>query len=312
MESFLVCFRAVAPLFFIMALGYLAQRTGIVPRESVPKLNKIGFRFFIPFTLFYNIYTSDTSHAIQPKLLLFSLFAVLGEYALAVVYVLLTEKDPEKQGVKIQGIYRSNFVLVGLPLASALVEGADLGPVALMVVIIVPLFNALAVITLEVFHGKKPDLGRVLLNIAKNPLIVGSAVGLVFLLTHLRLPVVLESTIRQISPVSNVYMIFLLGAFFRIGGLGRYRKDLIQVTLGRLVVLPGLFLTIAYLLGIRGVGFAGMIGVLGSATAVGSFTMTQEMGGDSELAGDIVVITSLLCIFTLFGWSFLFKTLGAF
>ncbi len=312
MESFLVCFHAVAPLFLIMALGYLAQRLGTVPRESVPRLNKIGFRYFLPVTLFYSIYTSDISQTIQPKLLLFSLLAILAEYALAVAYVLLTEKDPEKQGVKIQGIYRSNFVLLGIPLASALVEGADLGPVALMVVIIVPLFNASAVITLEVFHGRKPDMGKVLLNIIKNPLIVASAVGLLFLLTSLRLPTVLELTIKQLSPVSSGYMIFLLGAFFRFDGLHRYRKDLIQVSLGRLVILPGLLLTVAFFLGIRGVGFVGLIAALGSATAVSSFTMTQEMGGDSELAGDIVVVTSALCILTMFGWSFLFKTLGSF
>ena len=312
MESFLVCFHAVAPLFLIMALGYLAQRTGIVPRELVPRLNKIGFRIFLPITLFYTIYTSDVSHAIQPKLLLLSILTVLAEFGLSVGFVLLTEKDSEKQGVKIQAIFRSNFVLLGLPLAAALVEGGDLGPVALLAAIITPLFNVLAVFTLETFHGRKPDVRHLLLNIAKNPLIVGSAVGVFFLLTHLRLPAVLEITLKQLSPISSPYMLFLLGAFFRFGGLRKYLKDLVQVSLGRLVIFPGLFLTLAFFLGIRGVGFAGLIAITGSATAVGSFTMVQEMGGDSELAGDIVVVTSALCILTLFGWSFLFKTLGAF
>ena len=76
--------------------------------------------------------------------------------------------------------------------------------------------------------------------------------------------------------------------------------------------MPGIFLTLAYLSGIRGVEFAGMIAIFGSATAIASFTMVQQMGGDAELAGDIVVSTSALCCFTLFMWSFLFKTLGAF
>ena len=58
--------------------------------------------------------------------------------------------------------------------------------------------------------------------------------------------------------------------------------------------------------------FAGLIAVFGSATAVSSFTMAQQLGGDDELAGDIVVVTSVFCILTLFGWSFLFKSLGAF
>lgn len=59
-------------------------------------------------------------------------------------------------------------------------------------------------------------------------------------------------------------------------------------------------------------GCGGLISVFASATAIASFTMTQQMGGDAELAGDIVVATSALCIVTMFAWSLLFKLLGAF
>ncbi len=55
-----------------------------------------------------------------------------------------------------------------------------------------------------------------------------------------------------------------------------------------------------------------MIAIFGSATAIASFTMVQQMGGDDELAGDIVVSTSALCCFTMFAWSFIFKSLGVF
>ncbi|MBQ1459582.1 MAG: AEC family transporter [Oscillospiraceae bacterium] len=312
MESLLVCFRAVVPIFLMMALGYLAQRLGAIRREDVPRMNKIAFRFFLSITLFYSIYKSDISRAVQPKLLLFSVAAVLVEFALAAGFVLLTEKEPEKRGVKIQGLFRSNFVLIGLPLTEALAEGKDIGPVALLIAVVVSLFNAMAVVTLEAFRGNRPPVGKILGNILINPLIIASALGLLFLLTPLRLGTVLESTVRQISGVANPFMLFLLGAFFRFDGLRRYWRDLLEVSIGRLVIIPGVFLTAAWLLGFRGVAFAGLIPMLGSATAVSSFTMVQQLGGDDELAGDIVVITSALCVVTLFFWSFLFKTLGAF
>lgn len=312
MESLLVCFRAVVPIFLMMALGYLAQRLGAIRREDVPRMNKIAFRFFLSITLFYSIYKSDISRAVQPKLLLFSVAAVLVEFALAAGFVLLTEKEPEKRGVKIQGLFRSNFVLIGLPLTEALAEGKDIGPVALLIAVVVPLFNAMAVVTLEAFRGNRPPVGKILGNILINPLIIASALGLLFLLTPLRLGTVLESTVRQISGVANPFMLFLLGAFFRFDGLRRYWRDLLEVSIGRLVVIPGVMLTAAWLLGFRGVAFAGLIPMFGSAAAVSSFTMVQQLGGDDELAGDIVVITSALCVVTLFGWSLLFKTLGAF
>ena len=312
MESFLVCFRAVAPIFLIMALGYLAQRLGTISRDDVPRLNKVAFRYFLSVTMFYNLYQSDISHAVQPKLLVFALIAVLAEFALATLFVVATEKTGSKRGVKIQGIFRSNSILIGIPLTAALVEGADLGPIVLLLAVVVPTYNVLAVVILEIFRGNRPNIGHVLLNIVKNPLIIAAALGLLFLLTPLRLPVVIESTVSQIAPISNAFMLFLLGAFFRFDGLRRYRWDLVVVTLGRLVIMPGLVLTAACFLGFRGVHFAGLIAVFGSATAVSSFTMAQQLGGDDELAGDIVVVTSVFCIATLFGWAFLFKSLGVF
>lgn len=312
MTTFTVCFNAVLPIFLIMALGYIAQRIGAIKRESVPSLNKLIFRFFMPVMLFNNIYTSDVSTVVQPRLLAFAAVAVLCVYGLSLGFVLLTEKEKERQSVMVQGLYRSNFVIIGLPLASALVEGADLGSVVLLIAVVVPTFNVLAVITLESMNGRRPSIRRLLLDIAKNPLIVGTVVGILFLFTGIRLPAVIESTVSQISAVTNPLLLFLLGAFFKFDGILRYAKELVTVCLGRLVVIPALALTAAMLVGIRGVEFAGMIAIFGSATAIASFTMAQQMGGDAELAGDIVVATSALCCFTMFGWSLLFKSLGVF
>ena len=312
MDSFLVCFRAVAPIFLIMALGYLAQRTGAISRDDVPRLNRVAFRYFLSVTMFYNLYHSDISHAIQPGLLVFAAAAVLIEFLVVTGLVLITEKDGNKRGVKVQGIVRSNVILIGLPLAASLIQGGDPGPVVMLIAVIVPIYNVLAVVALEVFRGNRPKLGHVLLNIVRNPLIIAAALGILFLLTHLRLPQVIETTISQIASVSNAFMLFLLGAFFRFDGLRRYWRDLVLVNLGRLVVVPGLVLTAAYFLGFRDMPFVGLIAVFGSATSISSFTMVQELGGDDELAGDIVVTTSAACILTLFGWSFLFKLLGAF
>lgn len=312
MSAFHVCLNAVAPIFLMMALGFLARRLGAIKREDVPKLNTLVFRWFMPVMLFYNIYTSELSRAVQPRLLIFTALCVLCAYGLSFGYVLLTEKDTNKRGVKIQGLYRSNFVIIGLPLAAQLVEGADLGPVVVLIAVVVPMFNVLAVVTLEEFNGNRPRLGRLLLDILKNPLILGTAAGIALLLLDISLPETVVFTARQIGNVTNPLLLFLLGAFFEFGGLRRYIRDLVEVCFGRLVVIPGVFLTIAYLAGIRGVEFAGMIAIFGSATAIASFTMVQQMGGDAELAGDIVVATSALCCFTMFMWSLLFKTLGAF
>lgn len=312
MENFRVCLNAVLPMFLIMALGYGARCAGALKSEDVPRFNKVTFRIFLPFLVFYNLYSSDLSGAVRPRLLLFAVCAVLGVYAVTVVCVLLTVKDPEKRGVVIQGIYRSNYVVIGLPIASALVPASELGVVSVLIAVVVPVYNVLAVITLEVFRGNRVPVGKTLLSILTNPLIVGAAAGLLALLVKLRLPDALESTVRQLAAVATPLQLFLLGGFFRFSGLAKYRRELFWVTLGRLVLVPAAVLPLGALLGFRNAEFVALLGCFASSNAISSFTMTQEMGGDDALAGAIVVVTSVLCAVTVFGWALLYKTLGLF
>lgn len=309
MESFTICLNAVLPIFLLMAVGYAARCFHLLDRADVAKINKIVFRAFMPAMVFYNIYSSDLSSAVRGSLLAYAVLGVLAEFLISSGYALLFVKDSHRRGVVIQGLFRSNFVIIGLPIAESLVDG-DLGPVAMLLAAVVPLYNVLAVITLAIFNGQKPEWKKVLLDILENPLIIGSAVGIAALLAGIRLPAPLEKVVSQMSDATSPMLLFLLGAFFQFRGMRGHVRELAAVCLGRLVVFPALFLGLAAAMGFRGVELVSLLGIFASSTAIASFTMAQQMGGDAELAGDIVVWTSALCSFTLFGWSLLFKLLA--
>ena len=283
MENLMISANAVLPMCLVMALGYGTRRLGWLRREEISTINKIAFRIFLPCLLYYNIYCSDLSGSFDPLLMAYAVGGVLLTFGLALGYTLLTEKLPERRGVLIQGMFRSNYVIMGIPVATALLGADQLGTVSILIAVIVPLFNMLAVVVLEVFRGQKP-----------KPL-------------H-----ILEQTIQSVSAIASPLQLFLLGAFFQFSGLKTYRCELVTVSIAKLIVSPGLFLGLGALLGFRGVAFVSLIGIFASPTAVNSFTMAQQMGGDAELAGDIVVTTSAASILTMFLWIFLFKSLGMF
>ncbi len=313
MENFLLSVNAVVPLFLLMACGYLAQRLGAVSRQDVPRFNRLAFRVFLPMLLFYNVYTSDLSSAIQPKLILFAVCGVLVVTGASLWGVMHFVERNDWRGVISQGIFRSNYVILGLPIAEALVGADHLGPVAVLIAIVVPLFNFLAVIVLESFREGRTRLGAVILGVIRNPLVVSSVLGILFVCCHIRLPHLLEQMVRSLGNIATPLQLFLLGAFFRFGGLRRYRRALTAVTFIKLILTPAVFLMAAMLLGFRDAEFVALIGIFASPTAVNSFTMVQQMHcGDAELAGDIVVCTSAFCTFSFFLWIWLFKSLGVF
>ncbi len=309
----MLALNAVSPLFFSMAAGFLAQKAEILTRQDVPKINKVAFQVFLPCLLFYNVYTSDLSAAVRPRLILFAVIGVLLVFTVSVFGVLRFVPQPDRRGVISQGIFRSNYVIMGIPIAQALVGTENLGPVAILVAVVVPIFNFLAVTVLESFRGGRAKLGAVLLGIAKNPLIISSVLGLVFLMLKLRLPKLVEQSIASLGSIATPLQLFLLGAFFRFSGLRRYVKPLAAVTCIKLLITPAFTLGAAAALGFRGVEFVALIGVFASPTAVNSFTMVQQMHcGDEELAGDIVVCTSAFSVLSLFLWIWLFRSLGMF
>ena len=304
--------NAVLPMCLVMALGYGTRRLGWIHREEISNINKVAFRIFLPCLLYYNVYCSDLSGSFDPLLIAYAVGGVLLSFALALGYTLLMEKLPERRGVMIQGMFRSNYVIMGIPVATALLGADQLGTISIMIAIVVPIFNMLAIIVLEVFRGQRPKPLHVLGQIVKNPLVIASALGILTLAAGIRLPHILEQTIQNVSAIASPLQLFLLGAFFQFSGLKTYRRELVTVSIAKLIVSPGLFLGLGALLGFRGVAFVSLLGVFASPTAVNSFTMAQQMGGDAELAGDIVVVTSAVSMLTMFLWVFLFKSLGMF
>ncbi|MBQ3482026.1 MAG: AEC family transporter [Oscillospiraceae bacterium] len=313
MNHFLLTINAIVPMFLLVGAGFVSRTAGIISREEVPQVNKLAYRVFLPCMLFYSIYQSDLNSVFRMDAIL---FAALGFFFVAFVSVLSCDrlvKQQEHKGVIAQSLYRSNFLILGLPIAAALLPDNELGLVTILMALMGPLFNVTSVVVLERYSSVKTDKKEMLLAVLKNPLIVGTILGLLTQLVRLRLPALLEGVLLSLGSVASPLQLFLLGAFFRFEGLKRYLKPLIVVTILKLCVIPGLLLGTAALIGFRGAAFVGILGAFASPTAVNSFTMVQQMEcGDAELAGDLVVVTTAFSLFSFFVWVLLFKTLGMF
>ena len=235
--------NAVLPMCLIMALGYGTRRLGWIRREEIFAINKIAFRIFLPCLLYYNVYCSDLSGSFDPLLMAYAIGGVLVTFGLAFGYAMLTEKLPERRGVVIQGIFRSNYVIMGIPVATALLGADQLGTISIMIAVIVPIFNMLAIIVLEVFRGQKPKPLHVLGQIVKNPLVIASALGVLTLLLGIRLPYVIEQTVKNISGIASPLQLFLLD-----GGVHRQTDRLAGAVsgAGRAARLPGRGLRVAH------------------------------------------------------------------
>lgn len=310
MNNFIFSVNVVLPLVIEMALGQFLRMTDIIDGHTAQKMNSAIFKLFLPFLIFYNVYTSEIADVFNTKLILYGVLSILVLVGILTLTVPLFEKDKKKTGVIIQGIFRSNFVIFGVPLSVALSGNSISGTVSVLVACIIPTFNFLAVIVLEAFKGGKTNLKKIFLGIITNPLIISSILGFVFLFLKIKLYTPAETAVKAIATAATPLALVILGASIDLKKIKGNKKQIAAAVAGRLIIVPAIFLTIAAFMGFRNGYLAILIALYASPGAVSSYPMASQIGADGELAAQIVMLQTCLCSLTVFAFIFIFRQLG--
>ena len=310
MNNLIFSINVILPLVIEMALGQILRSTDVIDGNTSKKMNSAIFKLFLPVLIFYNVYTSEIADVFNAKLILYAVLSIFILVGILAAAVPLFEKDKKKIGVIIQGIFRSNFVIFGVPLSIALSGNSISGTVSVLVACVIPTFNLLAVIVLESFKGDKPDFKKILLGIASNPLIISSILGFVFLFAKIKIYAPVESTLKGIAASATPLALIILGASIDIKKIRGNTKQIAAAVTGRLIVVPAIFLSLAAILGFRNGYLAILIALYASPGAVSSYPMASQMGADGELAAQIVMMQTCLCSVTVFLFIFILKHLG--
>ena len=134
--------------------------------------------------------------------------------------------------------------------------------------------------------------------------------ALLFKLSGLTLPAPLYTGLSDMAGMATPLALVVLGGTFHFDALRRNAGALAIGTLGKIVVAPLVMVPIAAAFGFRDANLLSLVIVFASPAAVNSYTMAAAYGHDPELAGQLVVVTSVLSMVSVFGWIFLLRTLG--
>ena len=312
LNNLIVAISAVVPIFVLMSIGAVIKWRRWLNEEELAHMNRMVFRVFFCCMMFHSLYTADLSTSIRPRLMLFGVFGVLTVFTLAMLLVPKVEPQDRRRGVIVQALFRSNFVLMGVPIVANIFGDQNISVATAMIAVIVPLYNVLGVFALESFRGGKFQLMPILIGVMKNPMIIGAIAGALCVVLGIKIPPPVLKPIGQISAATTPVALLILGASFKLGATHEHRKQLIACVLGRLLVVPAIMLSTAIALGFRDIELVTLIAVFGTPCAVVSYAMAQQLGGDDKLAGSCVVFTSALSCFTIFCWILILKTLGYF
>ena len=303
MDVILISAKAILPLFAFMMLGFWIKKRDLLSDSATKQINILVFRFFLPVMCAETIYKANLREDVELLPILMVTFGIIGVFLISWLIVPRFIKDKTQIPVMIQGIYKSNYAILGIPIAVSIYGAENIGVVSVIAVILVPLNNALSAFIFERYTGKATSGSKLILNIIRNPLVLGSLVGLILNLTGIVIPDwILSGIFSKLGAMATPLSMIALGASFVFSQIRTYRRPLFWACLAKLVFVPALIIPLSIVLGARGAGLVGITIYAASPNAVNSYSTAVAMGGDADLANEIVVMTSLLSMITMFLW----------
>ncbi len=313
MNSLIEIVNIVLPVFLVIGLGYLLGAIGWMGPAASSWLSKLVFYVAGPILLFRSAALTPLSEAIG--LAAMGSIAAVTVMTACVVYLACFRSEPSRRGVLAQGSMRSNMVFVGLPVIENAFGPAVLGPAAVLVGMMVPVYNLLAVLVLAMpHHAGNPETQGVwkkaTLDVVRNPLILSTLLGVLFSALSLPIPTSIDRSLDLVARMALPAALLSVGASM---DLGRVRTEIVPTALIafiKLIVYPAAIYFSLGLFGVTDMERQFVVLIYASPVAVVSAIMAQEMKGDEQLAASIVIGTTIASMFTISAWIALFRLAG--
>ncbi len=321
MDSFIFSLEATVPIFLLILLGYILMRVGFFTKEFTRVADKYVFKVALPLLLFKQIATADVRAEFQWEFVLFCMIATTAMFLLAWVGAKIFLRDKDMVGAFAMSSVRGSAAILGIAFIENIYGSSGMGP--LMIISSVPLFNIFSVIILTVEARKNHEISRegghvsksktilsALLNVLKNPIIIGIVLGLPFAIFGIQIPKIPLKAITSIANTASPVALLIVGASFEGAQALKKIVPTIVATFIKLILVPAILLPVALWMGFRNEALVAIIIMVAAPTTVTCYIMSKNMDNDDVLASSIVVLTTLVSAVTLTFWVFLMRRFG--
>lgn len=285
----------------VIAVGYLIGRLDLLGPNAQHVLSRLAFFVLSPALLFTVLAEADVGHLFSALLPISAIAAVVDIAAFLVISLLVWKRPlPEATiGAMASGYVNANNI--GLPVSVyVLGDASSSAPVILLQLIVLA---PIALTVLDVSTSGTLSIGRILLQPVRNPLIIGSLLGLIVAVTHLQIPAPVLAPFQLVGGAAVPLILLTFGMSLhgsRVLAPGTDRRDVLLASSLKLAAMP----VIAWLLGhfvwhLAGHRLFVVVVLAALPTAQNVFNYAQRYGVGTVLARDTVLITTALSIVVL-------------
>lgn len=294
----------IVPIFSVIILGWLARLKGFIQQEFLEPANRLVFYLAIPALIFRAISKASLKTKFDVKVLAITLFAVVVISGLAWIVGLLLRLRLGELGTFIQTTFHGNLGYIGLAVAFYFLGNEGFVRASILAGFLIILQNFLAVISLQ-FNSDNVSIKKnklILLNILGNPVILSALAGILFSLSGLKMPLVIDRSLNILGGLALPMALLIIGASLSFELMQLRILRVIFSSFLKLMLLPGVGLLLYRMFGVAPQDYMPALILLASPTATITYVMAREMGGDADFAVAAISTSTLISSATFTCW----------
>jgi len=288
---------AVAPIFGLILLGYMLSRMDFPGPGFWPVSERLTYYVLFPALLVSGLAGRSFDESATGLAVTLFVAVCLVAVVLVLIKPVLRMDGPLFTSV-FQGAIRPN-TYVGLSAAAALLGPDWMALSAVALLTLVPLVNVLCVLVLSRHGNNGGGMGRVGVELVKNPLILACVAGFVLNGFNLSLPILVFELMTIMGKAALPMGLLAVGAGLDFDGLNEKVMPVAIASLAHLIVLPLIAYGCAHLLGLDGVTTDAALIYTAIPVSVSAFILARQMGGDHRGMALIITVQTVLSAATL-------------
>ncbi|WP_426357739.1 AEC family transporter [Pseudocolwellia sp. HL-MZ19] len=295
-----VALNVSAPIFLVITLGVWLSHKKFINENFIQVSSKLIFNIGLPVMLFMSTATRDFQQLINLQHIALLVITTLVVFFLSTFTAKGAINADADKGVFVQGAFRGNLIIIGLALAANAYGEQGVAIATLPMAIVIILYNLLAIYTLNASLGQQSfSLKKTVLDIIKNPLIIGIVAGLCVNFISLPIPDIILQTNNYLAKMTLPLALIGIGGSLNMLQLKDNLRPAVISSIWKLLISPIVLIILLIIWPIEPIA-AGVLFLLVSApTATASFVMVKAMDGNSDLAAKIIIVSTLLSLFTI-------------
>ena len=295
MALFINTLIIVLPVFLVIALGQVLFQCKLLDERFLQQTNKLVYVVFLPLLLFHKIGKADFAIFFNGPLVIGSSLVILIGFLVTFSYSGIRNYPPAARGSFCQGAFRGNLAYIGLAICLNAYGEDGLTRAGILMGFLVPVLNLFAILALLLPHRSNGDNhnSNWLAQVVLNPLIIASFLGIIWSYWALPIPVIIDRALGITTGLALPLALIAIGGSFSMQRLKGDLRLAGLATLIKLILLPLFAALLLLLLNVDGTDYGIGILMAGTPAATATYIMAHQMKGDAELAGSIVMLSTL-------------------